>query len=420
MSLLIKALQKAEQGKSGRVEVADPLFSERAAALELTPQHDHELHAEAGFETTPAPVKPAGRTAQQTAAAVFAAKQEESPDEGASHAVTIALIGIAFLALVGGGFYFYLDSLNQPEIIGVRQAPVKLLIPPPAKPVAPPAAQPPLQANVPVAAPAPATEPPAMSTATAAEPSLPVLPPPAAASAETQKAAPPRLSPSPETPVMASNKPAVPANEEKAVKVTRNRNSASAVNSNVMAGYQAFLAGDDAAAKRWYRQAVQSDPRNIDALLGLGAVAAREDNADQAGTYFMQVLELEPRNATAQAGMINLTGQSDPQTSETRLKSMLAQQPEAAFLHAALGNLYAEQNQWPSAQQAYFQAYRYDADNPEYAFNLAVSLDQMGKAAPAAQHYERALELMARQGAAGLDRNQIESRIAQLRQTTAQ
>lgn len=219
---------------------------------------------------------------------------------------------------------------------------------------------------------------------------------------------------------MASNKPAVPANEEKAVKVTRNRNSASAVNSNVMAGYQAFLAGDDAAAKRWYRQAVQSDPRNIDALLGLGAVAAREDNADQAGTYFMQVLELEPRNATAQAGMINLTGQSDPQTSETRLKSMLAQQPEAAFLHAALGNLYAEQNQWPSAQQAYFQAYRYDADNPEYAFNLAVSLDQMGKAAPAAQHYERALELMARQGAAGLDRNQIESRIAQLRQTTAQ
>jgi hypothetical protein len=152
MSLLIKALQKAEQGKSGRVEVADPLLSERAAALELAPHHDHELHAEAGFESAPAPAKPAARTAQQTAAAVLAAKHGESPDEGASHALTIALIGIAFLVLVGGGFYFYLDSLNQPAMIAVRQAPVKLLIPPPSKVAAAPAAQPPLPPTGPAAA----------------------------------------------------------------------------------------------------------------------------------------------------------------------------------------------------------------------------------------------------------------------------
>ena len=421
MSLLIKALQKAEQSKSGSAEPAAPVLSEQAAALELAPHHDHDLRAEAGLEPPPPAVsaqpaappapKTATRSPQQAAAAVFAAKQEESSDEGVSRAVTMGLIGLVFLLLVGGGVYFYLDSLNQPEMIAVREAPVTMpASPAPAAPAAMPAEQQPVAETAPAPAPAPVAETPP-----------PPAPPAAAAAVEDKpKVAEQKVRPPAETPAVTANKAAPPPDEEAAVKVTRSRNTAPAVNSNVMAGYQAFMAGDDAAAKRLYRQALQSDSRNIDALLGLGAVAAREDNVEQAGAYFMQVLELDPRNATAQAGMISLMGQSDPQASETRLKSMLAQQPEAAHLHAALGNLYADQNQWPAAQESYFQAYRYEGDNPEYAFNLAVSLDHMGKAALAAQHYERALALLSGRGSAVLDRSQIETRIAQLRQTGAQ
>lgn len=420
MSLLIKALQKAEQSKSGSLEAAAsaPALSEQASTLELAPHHDHDLRAEAGLEPPPPAVsaqpaappapKTAARSPQQAAAAVFAAKQEESTDEGVSRAVTMGLIGLVFLLLVGGGFYFYLDSLNQPEMIAAREAPVTMpASPAPAAPVMPAEQQPAAET-----APAPAP---------AAEAPPPPAPPPAAAPVEEKsKGAEQKVRPPAETPAVTANKTAPPPDEEAAVKVTRSRNAAPAVNSNVMAGYQAFMAGDDAAAKRLYRQALQSDPRNIDALLGLGAVAAREDSPDQAGAYFMQVLELDPRNATAQAGMISLMGQTDPQASQSRLKSMLAQQPEAAHLHAALGNLYADQNQWPAAQESYFQAYRYEGDNPEYAFNLAVSLDHMGKAALAAQHYERALALLSGRGSAVLDRSQIETRIAQLRQTGAQ
>jgi tetratricopeptide (TPR) repeat protein len=186
----------------------------------------------------------------------------------------------------------------------------------------------------------------------------------------------------------------------------------------VLLGYQAYVTGDDAAAARYYRQAVQAEPRNVDAVLGMAAAAARQGKTEEAIAHYMRVLELEPRNASAQTGLIGFMGQLDPTASETRLKTLLAQQPEAAFLHAALGNLYADQGQWPSAQQAYFQAYHFDPSSAEYAFNLAVSLDQMGKPDLALSHYQRALELLSKQGGA-LDKRQLEARITQLQQSLA-
>jgi Flp pilus assembly protein TadD len=72
---------------------------------------------------------------------------------------------------------------------------------------------------------------------------------------------------------------------------------------------------------------------------------------------------------------------------------MLREQPDAAFLHFALGNNYASQSRWPEAQQAFFEAWRLQSDNPDYAYNLAVSLDQIGQAHPAMEYYRKALEL---------------------------
>ncbi len=93
---------------------------------------------------------------------------------------------------------------------------------------------------------------------------------------------------------------------------------------------------------------------------------------------------------------------------------MLAQQPDAANLHAALGNLYAEQNQWASAQESYFNACRYSPNNADYVFNLAISLDQLGKVDLALKQYQRALELINKSGASSPDRAVLETRIQAL------
>jgi tetratricopeptide (TPR) repeat protein len=144
----------------------------------------------------------------------------------------------------------------------------------------------------------------------------------------------------------------------------------------------------------------------------LGAIAARQGRDADAIGWYGKVLEVDPRNNIAKTAVLDSQSQGNELTAETSLKNMLAKQPDDANLHVALGNLYAEQNQWPAAQQAYFDAYSLNktADN---AYNLAVSLDQMGKPKLALPYYQRALEQAS--NASNIDKTALEARIAAIK-----
>jgi Tfp pilus assembly protein PilF len=177
--------------------------------------------------------------------------------------------------------------------------------------------------------------------------------------------------------------------------------------------YQALQEGRLDKAENLYRNALQSEAKNVDALLGLGAISAQRGQVQQAIGFYEQALEIEPRNPTAQAGLISLIGQADPQMSETRLKQLIAREP-SAFLQYSLGNLYASQNQWPAAQQAYFQAFQMQPDNADYAYNLAVGLEHLNQPKLALSYYRKAIELSFRKGRANFDQSRVIERIGQL------
>ena len=183
------------------------------------------------------------------------------------------------------------------------------------------------------------------------------------------------------------------------------------VNPAAAEAYEAFQAGDVARAARGYELALQADPRNADALLGAAAIALRQGRNADAENYYLRLLEASPGNAAALAGLQGLRAPTDPVAAETRLKSMLAAQPDAPSLHFALGNLYARQSRWSDAQQAYFKAVTGDADNPDYLFNLAVSLDQLHQPRLAAQYYRQALTAAATRPA-GFDQDKAAGAIA--------
>jgi len=186
------------------------------------------------------------------------------------------------------------------------------------------------------------------------------------------------------------------------------------VDPTLLAAYQAFTRGEDANAQQQYRQVLQRDVRNVDALLGMAAIAQRQGRDADAQGWYQKVLEIEPRNSIAQTAIVSPQANTDAVGAESRIKNMIAQQPEGANLHAALGNLYAEQSQWPSAQEAYFNASRLAPNNADYAFNLAISLDQMGKSSLALKQYQRALDLLNKSGGNSPDRAQLEARIREL------
>ena len=179
--------------------------------------------------------------------------------------------------------------------------------------------------------------------------------------------------------------------------------------------YQAYQQGDLATAQQQYVAALKQDPNNRDALLGIAALAQQQGQDAIAAQYYRHVLELNPRDPEAYAGMAALGGNNDSPDAESRLKLLLAQQPQSAALNFTLGNLYAGQQRWPEAQQAYFNAYNLQPDNADYAFNLAVSLDHMGQGKAAADYYQRALQLGKSSTTTGFDRAQVQQRLNALK-----
>lgn len=180
-------------------------------------------------------------------------------------------------------------------------------------------------------------------------------------------------------------------------------------------GYEAFRTGNLAAARIAYERSLRSDPRNVDAMLGLATVALREDRVEDAEAGYLRILEIDPRNAEAHAALVGLRQAGDPVMAESRIKSLLAQQPNMPVLHFALGNLYARQLRWSEAQQAYFKALTADGDNPDYLFNMAVSLDQLHQPRLAGDYYSRALKAAEGRHAA-FDRSVAARRLGELAQ----
>jgi tetratricopeptide (TPR) repeat protein len=187
----------------------------------------------------------------------------------------------------------------------------------------------------------------------------------------------------------------------------------------VASGYAAYLAGDLPRARNDYQQVLRDEPGNRDALLGLAGVEMRAQRYDLANGHYQRVLQMDPRDAHAQAGIVALRGQQlDPVQVESRVKSLLAADREANVLYFTLGNQYALQGRWAEAQQAYFKAYSADPENPDFAFNVAVGLDQLHQSRLALEYYQRALKL-AQIRAPSFDTEIARTRVQQLSQLPA-
>lgn len=408
MSLLMDALKRAEIAKQeaaraqfgiapgGSTEPSlslEPIGGDKSAAGNPLPDLANHIDAvDADLARTPltrtaapppappqpplhAPTDATEQVNRDSIRNAFTAKQ--APPRSASHRqlwIALGTIGLAALA-IGSYVWYQLSAMNRGSLAGS----------------------------------APLSAPPPPMTQTAQP--LPASPPPPAASARTTDDsvlfAPRRESPPPP--------PARPAEPEAAtgaqIRLTRTRPETDPA---LARGHASLQRGDFELARRDYDQALQRDPNNTDALLALAAIAQRQGRSNDAELLRQRALVANPADpATQAAALSGSTAETDPQTTESRLKTLLTAQPESSALNFALGNLYARQNRWSEAQQVYFNAVAADGDNPDYLFNLAVSLDHLRQHRLAGQHYRMALEAATRRPAA-FDRTKVERRAAEL------
>lgn len=368
--------------------------------LAPSPRAPEPKPAAAGPRTAPASEPPAAAD-RAAARKVFEAKFKE-PNPRLPFYITLGVLGVAAIGIV---VYFWIQL----------QPPRMLVNPnPPAQPIAAAPAQP---------APAPVTQATAVAPASPAPSVLAALPGvPAAATpkapAQPQEAKPAPRGPKPsaipvDRPPRARAAPAIQRAPRAEPQLSFTR-PAPAVHPQVDAAYAAYQRGDLKAARESYEAALRDEPQNRDALLGLAAIDVREGRLDSAEAIYMRLLRADPRDAHAQAALLGLrAGRVDPVAAETRVKNLLATDPGAHVLHLALGNQLAQQGRWPEAQQAYFQAYSADPEHPDFAFNLAVSLDHLRQHRLARQYYERAIALASRR-APSFDLAAARERVRQL------
>ena len=157
--------------------------------------------------------------------------------------------------------------------------------------------------------------------------------------------------------------------------------------------YLAYQTGKFELAGQMYTEVLAEFPDNRDALLGLAAIALNGGEKRKAVVLYTEILRLNPQDSIARTMLMNLHDESDPPDRISRITSMLYQNPEQPILYFTLGNLYAGQGRWAAAQQAFFAACRLDSSNPDYVFNLAVSLDHIGRHETALDYYNVALKL---------------------------
>jgi len=460
MSLLLEALKKAEKAKE---EAQRRTGGEQRSSAPLQLQEDPAPQAEAKAVMTRrelpdisqsleilsddiAPEASAGASERRARSGAQFAPQaspqareaSERADRAAARKVFevkfkepnprlpffLTMGGLGFAAICTAVYFWYQLSPSQPlvntspPVTGAMAAGTSPGANPAANPAVTPAVTP--QPSAPTSS-APLAQLPIAglpgSFGTSATPAVPRAPvqAPAAAAPQAFSAPGPR-----ETPIAkpaASPRPA--ASSSQAATLQREPEPAPArpiprVHPQVESAYAAYVAGNIDGARADYEQALRDDPGNRDALLGLAAVDVRSARLEAAEATYLRLLRTDPRDAHAQAGLIALRGgRIDPLVAESRLKTLLATDPGAHVLNFALGNQLAQQGRWAEAQQQYFKAFAADPENPDFAYNLAVSLDHLRQPKLALDYYQRALALVAKRGAS-FDAAAARARIAQL------
>lgn len=413
MSLLMKALEKAAKDRGeARVETsavgtAAEARPELSLALELlaadtpSPRPREDGNLESAGRTTasaanyrpvdtprPSPSMRAGADTERSAGAYL----RDHP---------LVIFGIfAGLFAIGFGGYVYVQ-IFQPGLF-IRQPAMN---PAPAQGVATPP-------SAPDRAPPLATAT-LLRSAVSATPPVNDTPPsqPPAHSAATPPAEPAPAPPPKPVAVRPAEKREAPAARNAIV--VRKGDAGPVVNPVLVNAYASLQAGSLTNASQLYGQVLRSEPRNIDALLGLAAIAVQENRNDDAVAHYRAILDANPRHALAQSGLIALTGRADPVAAESHLKQLIAREP-SAYLFFTLGNLYADQSLWAQAQQAYFQAHHLEPDNPDYVYNLAVGLEHIGQPRLALGFYRRAVALAAAREHVNFDPARARDRITVL------
>jgi protein O-GlcNAc transferase len=156
--------------------------------------------------------------------------------------------------------------------------------------------------------------------------------------------------------------------------------------------FEHHQAGRLAEAERIYRQVLEVEPRNVDALHLLGLVAHQLGMNAEA----VELIESAHRFGRPQAASLNSLGKAylglgRPDEARRSFRKALALEPDNAEVHNNLGVALRELGRPDEAERSYRRAVALQPGDAQAHYNLGNALRDLGRLAEAGQSYRNAL-----------------------------
>lgn len=178
----------------------------------------------------------------------------------------------------------------------------------------------------------------------------------------------------------------VRAHEEMGMKIEVRKATVN-VNEYLEQGYDNLVNGKIAIAEGYYRQALDVDPANPSAQQGLATVYQKAGKADDAQALYAEILSKDPENREALNNFMALISNKAPEEAATELEKMEQKNPDFSPIPAQLGVVYNKMNLHEKAAEKLARALDLEPKNVAYKYNLAVTMDLLGKKEEAADLY---------------------------------
>ncbi len=145
-------------------------------------------------------------------------------------------------------------------------------------------------------------------------------------------------------------------------------------------GDQALRAGELATAESYYREVLESDPDQVDALYGLGWLYHLSQDPDRAREYFKRCNRVAPQDWRCLRGLGSVArSEGHRALARAHFEEALELAPTEPRLLDSLGLVYADAGDHEAALTWFEKAVEADPGSGEYGFNKAEALLRLGR-----------------------------------------
>jgi len=170
-----------------------------------------------------------------------------------------------------------------------------------------------------------------------------------------------------------------------------------------------LAAGDLERARREFSRALELDPANAEALLGLAAVARQRGQVQEAEHRVRQALQGDPSSVSALCELAAIKRDAGDLAESIRLYQEALRIDSQPFAWLGLGDSLQRAGHNQQAVEAFERALELNPDSFEAHYDLGVTLSNLGRDDQAITHYEKALELAPRHPNAAYALNNLAS-----------